>query len=629
MHSVLSHGLVGWLLLLWLSAPIRGQVVLVAAHDATPDVKATSAFVCSGAQDEVMINRAIASLAHEHQQALSGGHYLPLDLRTGEPTEPRTEKGWQSSDAETRLQSITTAAGAPGLQIRGGAEAYPGIRQQNLQLDLRAFEAFELLVRSESAIKLRVILQDVQQQELRYHEKLPAPGNWHRVRFQLSQPYRGAADLAAIRSIDIQATSELANCEFSVAQAGFTRSIALDHQRLHPGTLQVRCGDRQLQPGTEYAADLELGKLWLFSELSASVSYRYGGGTVKLAAGNYRIDSPAGIEISSYCELDLHGATLSAADNYATGGQLLQTAPDLPHTHVTIRGGQLRGQRMKWSPRQNISGIVLRDTDHVLIEGCDIADFNSVGLAVINTHYKDATRPRLRQVTIANNRLLRCATEYVDIRGDLYGEVGKGADHKAMLRLAGIQDFEIRHNRLEDSFGDAKWVVACQDGMIIGNTFDNSRMGSYFVEGSVRVIGTANMVRNAGSRAVTIERGSHHNTFANNVIINSYREGLWLMGCSECIIQGNRFENNGWRNSAGLDSAIKLEWQPSFAEHPASFNLIAHNVIKTQPHQDQAIWIASGENSRGNVITDNTIIGAQVAVRDEGVATVEARNQTH
>lgn len=629
MESVLSRGLVCCLLFLGASAPACGQVVQVVPHDASPEVKATSTFVCSGAQDEVTINRAIASLAHEYQRALGGGHYLALDLRTNESAEPGTAPRWQPTDAETKLQSLTTVAGAPGLQIRGAAEAYPGLKQQNLQLDLRAFEAFELLVRSESAIKLRVILRDAQQQELRYHEKLPSPGSWHRLRFQLSQPYRGAADLAAIGSIDIQATTELTHCEFSVAQAGFTRSIPLDHQRLHPGTLQVRSGDRLLEPGADFAADLELGKLWLFSELPASVSYRYGGGTVKLGAGNYRIDSPTGIEIRSYCELDLHGATLTAADSYSTGGQLLQTAPDLPHNHITIRGGHLRGQRMKWSPRQNISGIVLRDTDHVLVAGCDIVDFNSVGLAVINTHYKDATRPRSRRVTIANNRVARCATEYVDIRGDLYGEVGQGSDHKAMLRLAGIQDFEIRNNHLEDSFGDAKWVVACQDGIISGNTFDNSRMGSYFVEGSVRVIGTANMVRNAGSRGVTIERGSHHNTFANNVIINSYREGLWLMGCSECIIQGNRFENNGWRNSAGLDSAIKLEWQPSFAEHPVSFNLIVHNVIKTQPHQDQAIWIASGENSRGNIITDNVIFGAQVAVRDEGVATVEARNQTH
>jgi parallel beta-helix repeat protein len=161
----------------------------------------------------------------------------------------------------------------------------------------------------------------------------------------------------------------------------------------------------------------------------------------------------------------------------------------------------------------------------------------------------------------------------------------------------------------------------------MGNTIENSRMGSYFVEGSVRVIGNANLIRNSGSRAVTIERGSHENTFCNNVILNSYREGLWLMGCSECLIQGNRFENNGWRNSEGLDSTIKIEWLKSFANDKANSNLITHNIIKMQPQQDQAIWIASGENSRGNIIADNLIIGSKLSVRDEGSETVVERNR--
>lgn len=621
--STVFRWCLGYLVIgLWHSTTVYSQTVRVAPHDATEEVKSGADFVCKGTQDEATINQAISKLSAVHQELVAGPKFLGLSIIEVESTGI-----WKPTDSQTTIRPFADDDTARGLRIFGSGKNYPGLAIEGSTLDLTAFDSFELMVHSNSAIKIRVILQDREQQEMRFHEKVPSPGSWHRLRFYLSQPYRGAADLSAITAIRIQATTELEGCEFSVAQACFTRDVKLAHDRIHPGTLQVKCADHLLKPEVDFVADLEQGVIRLFNDQSATITYRHGGGMVHLAPGNYRIAGPTGVELRSYCELDCHGAILTAADAFAAPGQLLQTAANFSHTTISIRGGQFRGQRTKWPTQQNVGGIILRDTDNIVVEGCEITDFNSAGLAIVNTHFKDKSHPRPRRVTIANSRIARCATEYVDIRDDLYGEVGKGSDHKAMLRLAGVRDFELRHNRLEDSFGDAKWVVGCEDGVIIGNTIENSRMGSYFIEGSIRIIGTANMIRNAGSRAVTIERGSHENTFCNNVIVNSYREGLWLMGCSECLIQGNRFENNGWRNSAGLDSAIKIEWQEKFAKEQASYNLISHNVIKTRPHQDQAIWVASGEHSKGNTITDNLIMGAKVAVRDDGVETIEARNQ--
>ncbi len=622
MNSIIRRCLGCLAIGLWHSATVCSQTVRVAPHDATAVVKSGADFVCSGTQDEVTINQAIYKLSAVHAEPVAGPKFLNLSVDNVESI-----GSWKPTDAQTTVRPFADDDGARGLRILGSGKNYPGHAIEGLTLDLTVFDSFELVVHSNSAIKIRVILQDREQQEMRFHEKVPTPGMWHRLRFYLSQPYRGSANLSAITAIRIQATTELEGCEFSIAQACFTRGVKLAHNRIHPGTLQVKCADRLLKPEVDFVADLEQGEIRLFDDQPATVSYRHGGGTVQLAPGNYRIAGPTGIDLRSYCELDCHGAILVAADTFAAPGQLMQTVANSSHTTIAIRGGQFRGQRSKWPTRQNVGGIILRDTDNIVVEECEITDFNSVGLAIVNTHIKDKSHPRPRRVSISNNRIARCATEYVDIRDDLYGEVGNGAEHKAMLRLAGIRDFELRHNRLEDSFGDAKWVVGCEDGVIIGNTIENSRMGSYFIEGSLRVIGTANIIRNAGSRAVTIERGSHENTFCNNVIVNSYREGLWLMGCSECLIQGNRFENNGWRNSAGLDSAIKIEWQEKFAKEQASFNLVTHNVIKTQPHQDQAIWVASGEHSKSNTITDNLIMGAKVAVRDDGVETIEARNQ--
>ncbi len=93
---------------------------------------------------------------------------------------------------------------------------------------------------------------------------------------------------------------------------------------------------------------------------------------------------------------------------------------------------------MRWTPQQTISGIVIRDASHVTISGCEIVDFNSVGLAVVQTGFEQVNAGLLSGLpSLTTNRALR--TEYVDIRGDLYGEVGKGAEHKAMLRLAGVE----------------------------------------------------------------------------------------------------------------------------------------------------------------------------------------------
>jgi len=615
-HFDSSFGLA--LVCLWFAGSAFSQVIHVAPYNSSAKVKAAADYVCTGTKDEHQINQAISRLSDVHHQELDGGMFLGLNVEHSEQ--------WKPTDSGTTIRRVAFDDGSMVLQIQGSDKEYPGLTQEGLSLNLEAFESFELLLHSNSAIKVRLILQDRSQHQVRYHEKVPSPGDWHRLRFYLNQPYSGSANLAEIESVQIQATSELDDCTFSISQASFTHGISLAHDRIHPTSVQVTRDQRNLEQDIDFDIDMEKGKIWLFENKPAKIGYRHGGGTIKLAPGNYRIDAASGIELRSFCDLDLHGAILTAADAYSSPGQMMQTIPNSSHTNITVRGGLLRGQRMKWPPRKNISGIVIRDASNVIIENCEIVDFNSAGVAIVNTHINDFKMKMPRRVTIANNRIANCATEYVDIRHDLYGEVGKGSDHKAMLRLAGVRDFEIRGNRIEDSFGDAKWVVACEDGIIMGNTIENSRMGSYFVERSVRVVGTANIIRNAGSRAVTIERGSHENTFSNNIILNSYREGLWLMGCSECLIQGNRFENNGWRNSEDLDSAIKIEWQSSYPKDKASFNMITNNVIKTQPHQDQAIWIASGENSKGNIVSDNLIVGARVAIRDDGLQTIAERN---
>jgi parallel beta-helix repeat protein len=596
------------------------RLLQVASHDASPAAKAAADFVCTGKHDEAIINEAISKLSATLERELVPAKSMRLDLS------PST--AWRPVDAGTRVRRESQAVGSSTLCVHGNDIPYPGVALDGKAFNLEAYECLELVMHSPSAIKVRVTLRDRNQQELRFHEKLPSPDQWHRLRFYLNQPYAGKANLTDITSIQIQATTELNDCEFSIAKACFTSGVKLEHARLHPGSIEIVRGQSKLKLGVDFEADLEQGVLWIDDPAPVQVRYRYGGGSIKLLPGEFHIDGPSGIELRSYCELDLQGATLLAARTYETKGLLMQTLPDSTHTHISIRGGQLRGQRMRWTPQQTISGIVIRDASHVTVSGCEIVDFNSVGLAVVQTGLGASQRWTPQRVTITDNRIARCATEYVDIRGDLYGEVGKGAEHKAMLRLAGVSGFEIRGNRIEDSFGDAKWVVDCEDGLITGNTIDNSRMGSYFVERSVRVIGTSNMIRNSGSRAVTIERGSHANIFANNVILNSYREGLWLMGCSECLIQGNRFENNGWRNSKDLDSAIKVEWQKQFAKDQANFNRITQNIIKTQPHQDQGIWIASGENSRGNTVSDNLILGTKVPVRDEGLESIIERNRT-
>ncbi len=85
--------------------------------------------------------------------------------------------------------------GTSALCVRGNDIPYPGVAIEGISFNLEKHECLELVIQSPSATKVRVTLRDRNQQELRFHEKLPSPARWYRLRFYLNQPYAGKANL--------------------------------------------------------------------------------------------------------------------------------------------------------------------------------------------------------------------------------------------------------------------------------------------------------------------------------------------------------------------------------------------------------------------------------------------------
>src|SRR5690606_29532702 len=133
-----------------------------------------------------------------------------------------------------------------------------------------------------------------------------------------NQGYRGEADLTDITSIALQATSELDHLKFSLAQPVFIKQVALEFGRIHPDSLRAANGEEDLKRGRDFDVDLERGLFWMLRDIPdrVEISYRHGGGTVRLLPGRYAIPEGGGIELRSYCTLDLRGASLIAAKSY-------------------------------------------------------------------------------------------------------------------------------------------------------------------------------------------------------------------------------------------------------------------------------------------------------------------------
>ena len=149
-------------------------------------------------------------------------------------------------------------------------------------------------------------------------------------------------------------------------------------------------------------------------------------------------------------------------------------------------------------------------------------------------------------------------------------------------------------------------------------------MGGYFLESCHHIIAANNIVRDSGSRGVTIERGSQYCTLTGNTITGSGREGLWIPDSLHCVVTGNIFSLNG-RKSNGekrhtiWNANITINQANGDTLHtPTAHYLIADNIIETDQHQIAAIRVDTQTETMDIVIKDNLMVGSNRRILVEG-----------
>src|SRR5262249_8098093 len=124
-------------------------------------------------------------------------------------------------------------------------------------------------------------------------------------------------------------------------------------------------------------------------------------------------------------------------------------------------------------------------------------------------------------------------------------EKGSTREDQGLITFYHVEDFVVRGCRLDRSRSDGTHFYRCRRGQFVDNKVYAAQMGGYFVESCEAGVAADNIVRAAGSRGVTIERGSKHCTLRGCVVAGSGREGLWAPNCTGLVVTGNVFCDNG------------------------------------------------------------------------------------
>lgn len=202
-------------------------------------------------------------------------------------------------------------------------------------------------------------------------------------------------------------------------------------------------------------------------------------------------------------------------------------------------------------------------------------------------------------------------------------EPGSVREDQGLVCFYHVDDFVVRGCRFEKSRSDGTHFYRCRRGQFVHNRVYAAAMGGYFLETCEDVLASDNVVRDNGSRGVTIERGSRNCTLKGNVVANSGREGLWAPDCTGLIVTGNVFDRNGRKpNGKNPDQ----QWNANITinedsrdptKSPTEHYLIADNIITTTADQIAAVRV-DAEKCSGVVVRNNLLRGDNRKLLVEG-----------
>lgn len=318
----------------------------------------------------------------------------------------------------------------------------------------------------------------------------------------------------------------------------------------------------------------------------------------------YRVDE-TGLRIDSHLTLFMYGAVFQLDGDRKKDGQVFY-GKDV--RDVNFFGGTIIGQRDQWPVGVNIRGIYLTGkSENIRIRDLTIRNLSSNGIGVFAEPENPAQDVWVTDVVVEN-----CCNYYGDYLSDRPGpEKGSVREDQGSIAFYYVNDFVVQGCRFQKSQSDGTHFYKCRRGQFMGNKVYDSQMGGYFLETCTQVTASDNVIRNNGSRGVTIERGSKNCTLVNNIVETSGREGLWAPNCTGLIISGNLFDHNGRKpngakSNQAWNATITINGDP--VHSPPRDYLISNNILYSTKSQIAAIHVDAAVSS-GIVIKNNLLRG--------------------
>jgi hypothetical protein len=330
----------------------------------------------------------------------------------------------------------------------------------------------------------------------------------------------------------------------------------------------------------------------------------------------YRLDE-TGLQLRSNSTLWLYGAIFRLDEKCNKGGHAFFGADIV---NLQILGGEIAGRNDVWPEGVNIRGIHLTGkSKNIRIRDMHMHDLSSNGIGVFGT-----ADHLIRDLWISDTVIENCCNRYGDYLSAKPGpEKGSVRADQGLIAFYFVQDFVVRGCRLEKSRSDGTHFYKCQHGQFVHNKVYSAQMGGYFIETCVDVLASENIIRDNGSRGVTIERGSRNCTLKGNVVANSGREGLWAPQCTGLVISGNIFDRNGRKPNGTKphhiwNANITINEDPSDPTKSATADyIVTDNIVYTTASQVAAMRI-DADTSKGIVVRNNLLRGENRRVIIEG-----------
>ena len=337
--------------------------------------------------------------------------------------------------------------------------------------------------------------------------------------------------------------------------------------------------------------------------------------TLVFPAMKYLVNAQ-GLMLGSNLTISMYGAIFIVDEKCSTDGQVF-TGKNI--RNLNIFGGEIVGRNDKWKEGINIRGILISGSSgNIRIKDMYIHDLTSNGIGL----FGEENIP-ISDVWITDTYIDNCCNFYGDYASEKPGtEPGSVREDQGSVAFYYVNDFTVRGCRFERSRSDGTHFYKCRRGQFTDNKVYSAQMGGYFLEGCHEVTASNNIIKDNGSRGVTIERGSYNCTLIGNVVSNSGREGLWAPNCAGLNITGNVFDKNGRKPNG--DTSYRT-WNANITVNAASDPshtdtrdyIISNNIIYTTASQVAAIR-ADADKSDNIIVINNLLRGENRKIQVDG-----------